>query len=215
MRDIFNAEELDIAKEIINIGLSKAADSLAFFMKEKVFVKRTDLQVKNVAAIQKISQKNKGEELYVLTTELKGELGGICYLILSESEVGALLKTSFPSAILKDPAKLKLMSESLLLEMDNIIVASVITQFSNIFNYKMYGDVPSLSKISPKGLAQMVQSASKTEKSVLHFKSVFISEGMQVNPEFIWLLNDKYIDGVKLIAENQDLLMKMRRTICS
>jgi len=100
------------------------------------------------------------------------------------------------------------------LEMDNIVVAAVVTQFSNLFNYKIYGGVPTLSKIKPDGLAGLVETASKTAKSALYFNSEFLTTEMQINPEFICLLNDKYVDGVKLIAQNQDLFLKMRSTIC-
>ena len=44
---------------------------------------------------------------------------------------------------------------------------------------------------------------------VLHFKSDFQTEGMDIKPEFVWLMDDKYIEGVKVIAQDEGLLSSM------
>lgn len=212
MIEKFNEHELDIAKEIFNIGLSKAADSMAFFTKEKVFIKSLDLKMKDVKSIDKLSRKNEDELLYVLTTEVKGELEGVCYLVFSEKEVEEILKVSLPSSIIENPAKCKLMSEAILLEMDNIIAASVITQFSNFFKYKIYGDVPSLLKTSLVKFNDLVKT-DDTFKYVLYFKSEFNTTGMGITPEFIWLLDDKYIEGVKSIAQDAQRLKEINEEL--
>lgn len=211
MEEELNDVELDLAKEIINIGLGKAADSMAFFTKEKVFIRSFDVKLKDASSVRELSKKDKGELLYVLTTEVKGELGGICYLIFSEKEVNELLKVSLPTSVLEDKEKLEVMSEAILLEMDNIIVASVITQFSNFFDYNTYGDVPSLSITPSNGFSQILESTCKSVDYILNFKSEFTTTGIDVNPEFIWLLDNKYIEGVKNVAKNDKVLEKIRQ----
>ena len=80
--------ELDIAKEVLNVGLGKAADSIAFFTHDKVVIRSLDLQIKEPhKVIYDISNKREDESLYVLSTELLGEMRGVCYLIFSEEEV--------------------------------------------------------------------------------------------------------------------------------
>ena len=204
----FNEMEFDIAREIINIGLGKAADSMSFFTKKKVLIRNVDLQIKNIDSLSTISKKKKDEELYVLSTEIKGELEGICYLLLSETEVYQIMKASLPPSVMNDSAKYKIMSREILLEMDNIIVASVVTQFSNFFKYKMYGDVPGLTKTND--FNQLVQSANLKSDYFLYFRSELNTSEMNINPEFIWLLNDKYCEGVKSVANDSEALSKMR-----
>ena len=50
-----NKEELDIAKEVVNVGLGKAADSMAFFTKEKVLIRSLNFDVKSTNSIQSLS----------------------------------------------------------------------------------------------------------------------------------------------------------------
>ena len=121
-----------------------------------------------------------------------------------------LVKIALPQSILDDQEKLVVMTDAILLEMDNIIVASVLTQFSNLFNFKMYGDVPSLTKTVLNGFTQIVESTNKTSKYVLYFQSEFNTSGMDINPEFIWLLDEKYIEGVKVLSQDKGIIEKMR-----
>ena len=80
----FSKLEEDIAKEIINIGLIKAADSMAFFTKEKVFIRSLDLEILDTSAIDQMYQNHDNQEdRYVLTTHIKGDLSGDCHLIFT------------------------------------------------------------------------------------------------------------------------------------
>ncbi len=207
---IYSDIEFDIAKEIINVGLGKAADSVAFFTHDKVIIRGLDFKVEDLENINNVSNKNENETLYVLSTEILGELKGICYLIFSESEVNKLLKVCLPESIRNNQANLKEMGEAILLEMDNIIVASVITQFSNFFKYKMHGDIPRLSITISKGFEQIVRSANRCGNYLLYFKSEFFTLGLNITPEFIWLLDDKYFEGVKNLAQDEKLIAQLK-----
>lgn len=207
----FDKTELELTRELINVGLAKAAQSMAFFTKQQVNIKSADVQIKPLSLLGNLSNKDDKTSLVVLTTEIMGELGGICYLIFSDDEVAEILNVSLPKEILEDPDKLNVMGDAILLEMDNIIVASVITQFANILNYKMYGNVPKISRTLSNGFEQIINSTNKTSNYFLYFKSEFSTEGLDINPDFIWLLDDNYVEGVKsIMEENGDILAKIR-----
>jgi len=200
--------ELDIAKEHINIGLGKAADSLSFFTKNNVLIKIPELFLFNADSYKKISKYESSNPLHVLKTKVIGELEGRCYLVFSQQEVDQLLSVNLPSSILEDPIKLEEMSEAILLELDNIVVASVITLFSNTFKLNAYGGVPSLQRTSTEGFQEILQSESRTSEHILYFKSEFLTTGLDINPEIIWFMNDKYFESVKSLAQNKSLLNK-------
>tara|TARA_B100000809_G_scaffold57483_1_gene53590 strand:- start:2249 stop:2887 length:639 start_codon:yes stop_codon:yes gene_type:complete len=210
----FTEIEEDIAKEIINIGLGKAADSMAFFTQEKVFIRTLDLQVLDVSEVNAMRHKGEGDdERYVLTTNVEGELGGVCYLIFTGEEVKRLHQKSLPKSILSDPEKLNMMGDAILLEMDNIISASVITQFSNFFKYNMYGGVPKLTKVAKENLNDLLIDHPKSYSSFIYFHSEFSTGDLDVNPEFIWFLDEQFSNGVKSVLKNSDLLMKIESSI--
>lgn len=195
-------EQQNIANEIVNLGLQKAAESMAFFTKEKVELTGIDVQQKDLGKLDDVFPCDNNELKYILTTEIRGDLQGICYLVFSEEEVNKILGVSLPQSILDDKEKLAVMSDAILLEMDNIIVASVVTQFSNSFQYKMYGDVPRLSKSDCNGFKDLMKKENSGREKFIYFKSAMHTKELDISPDFLWMLNDNFIEGVKNYANN-------------
>ena len=192
-------QEISTAKEIIAQGLNKAAQSLSFFMKETITLKESDFSISNE---ENISIKNNiaAEDLFVLTTELKGELKGICFLVFNTEEKDEICKVALPPEIFNNPDKLKNMQEPLLLEVDNIISASVITQLANQLKQKIYGDVPRLSMLNPSKLKEMIVQHMKPNKLIIGFQTEFISNKSHFHPEFFWILEPEFIDSVRKVV---------------
>lgn len=195
----FNELELDIAKEILNIGLSKSADSLSFFTKDKVLLNTFDIYSSEAKNLKVLATNFGSEDTYVLSTELKGELTGECFLIFRKNEVEELLKATLPASILGNPEQKEEMGNAILLELDNIVSAAVITQFSNILQCSSYGNVPQLNVMSPSNLEGFLTKRIGDDHLVC-FKAEFITENVKLQPEFIWGLNERFVAGVKSIA---------------
>jgi chemotaxis protein CheY-P-specific phosphatase CheC len=211
MKTALSKVELDITKEIINISLSKAADSLSFFIKEKVLIKIQDIKV-NAESLAPISKKGNIEKSYLLTTNIKGDILGKAYLVFNEKEVEKLVDNNLPESIKIDPVAKASMTDAILLEIDNIITAAVITQFANILQCKLYGDVPHLDILSQDDLNPFLNNSNTDHFNVIYFNSHFITKHLDINPEFIWLLEDKFFAEVKNIVSDEEkvnLLQKL------
>ncbi len=203
--------ELDITREIINIGLSKAADSLSSFINEKVLIQHLELKV-NSPHYNPLSRKKYTDKTYLLTTNIRGDVGGKAYLVFNEAEVEKLVNTNLPESIKNDPQAKAEMTDAILLEIDNIITASVVTQFANILQYKLYGDVPNLTILSQHELNPYLGSNNPDQYDVMYFNTRFITGGMDINPEFIWLMDNKFFSGVKNVVTDEkmaELLQKI------
>ena len=146
----------------------------------------------------------------MLTTHVEGELGGVCYLIFTGEEVKRLHKKSLPESILNDADKLKVMGDAILLEMDNIISASVITQFSNFFKYKMHGGVPSLDKMEKGELSNFLMQSQNKFSRFIYFHSEFSTGDLDVNPEFVWFLDEQFFKGVKSVLKDDQLFTELK-----
>ena len=204
-----NNIEADVAKEIINIGLSKAADSLSFFSQQKVIIRSSELILKNTSEAKKLSNKA-GNKIYVLTTDIVGELAGVCYLIFNEQEVNKLLKISLPASILEDEEQKMVMSDAILKEADNIISASVITQFSNLLNFKIHGGVPQMDVMEEEKVLSFMLSRASESEYFLQISAQFHTEEVDFSPEFVWFLDNKFIQGIKQFVKDQSYLEKLK-----
>ncbi|MCE3226862.1 MAG: hypothetical protein K0S32_1413 [Bacteroidetes bacterium] len=203
-----NAKELNAAKSIINIGLNKAATSLSFFMKEEIKINGLDLRFNRFENQSDFTGKY-GNNIHFLVTEVIGELKGICCLIFSEEEADHLRTVALPQEIRDNTQLMAEMSDAIMLEVDNIISASVITEFSNILGHKIYGGVPHLKKFSLSEMEEFVRNNYEKEMYIMNFKSHFASSKLDFKPDFVWMFDNSFLDSVKDFSSSQSNLKKL------
>ncbi|MES2837871.1 MAG: chemotaxis protein CheC [Bacteroidota bacterium] len=203
-----NENQKNIAKSIINIGLKKAAESLSFFMKYNIKIEGNDF---NIIDIKQAKTNSSNETKKILTTELVGELKGVSYLIFTDNEASQLYKQCLPADVLNNETKLAMMGEAILLEVDNIITASVVTQFSNLLKVKIYGGVPNFSIMSDAQLLDIIEKKSNENTYLLNLKAKFVSEEANFSPEFLWLLDNQFIESIKNFENNEEQVNKLKQ----
>lgn len=193
--------ELQTAKEIVTAGLTKAAESLSFFMKEPISLDGVNF---NNPADAAVLTNKKGENINLLLTEIIGELNGICCLLFTEDEANKLRHAALPPEIINDSALMTEMRDGILLEVDNIISAAVITQFSNILNRKMHGGVPRIKKISHESINKFIREKLEKDMLIVNFNTHFSSSTINFSPQFIWLFDHSFSQSIaNVVAQKQ------------
>lgn len=199
-------KEAVVARQIIAKGLEKAAESLTFFMNEPITLKDfgNDELLENPPV--ELNNKSEDKNILLLTTKVIGELKGVCCLVFSEEEADHLRKAALPPDILNSPEMMAEMSDGIMLEVDNIISASVITQFSNMLKVKIYGGVPDLKRVNYPEMENIIQEDINNELYLISFKTSFESAKVAFNPEFLWLFDQTFIDSIKQYTlENENV----------
>lgn len=199
MRDL-TASELFAAQEIVNAGLYNAAESLSFFMKDKISYDKL-VFCNEVPDVQTKSAET-NSNLNVLVTEIIGDIKGMCYLIFSNDEAKQLTDSALSSAMSKDEALMKEMYDATLLEVDNIIAASVITQFSNYLKLKIFGGVPSIKRSDTAGLQRLMEDNTRKGLFTINFKIIFRSSNHEFSPEFIWQFEEEFLNSVQRFSKS-------------
>lgn len=195
MKGLSEKEEA-VAKEIISAGLVKAAESLTFFMNEPITLK--DFEEDKIIEQPPLELGKKSEpNILLLTTKVIGDLKGVCCLIFSEEEADHLRQAALPPEILESPEMMAEMSDGIMLEVDNIISASVITQFSNMLKVKIHGGVPDLKRVDYSEMEKIIKDDIENELYLISFKTSFESSKVAFNPEFVWLFDNAFIDSIK------------------
>ncbi|MDH5366258.1 MAG: hypothetical protein OEW67_04675 [Cyclobacteriaceae bacterium] len=184
-----NTLEQDAFEEIANIGLSKAADSLSTIVNEKVLLKTTKMGIN----FSKRLEQSGSQDYVVLTTHVKGEHEGTCLLIFSQEEVFNIKEKCLYN---NDDKK---MLEALLLEIDNIISASVITQLANILDLNIYGSVPEISLLSLDDLKKHLIDM-KSNYDPLLFSTNLISDNLDLEPDFFWFFKEGMLQTLQKVV---------------
>ncbi|GAB3847909.1 hypothetical protein GCM10028822_09980 [Hymenobacter terrigena] len=151
--------ERDIIREILNIGLARAADSFAVIAQERVL-----LEVPNIDLLMSDDILHRVRDYQTrhvpIQSDIRGDFNGTTLMFFSGQHVQRLSRVCLR---MQTPETLELneLQESLLLEISNIITGALVTQLANILKANIYGAPP----VAPKGdIAENLQSLLPTQQ---------------------------------------------------
>jgi chemotaxis protein CheC len=145
--------ERDIIREILNIGLARAADSFAVIAQERVL-----LEVPNIDLLVSDDILRKVREYQSkhvpIQSDIRGDFNGTTLMFFSGQHIQRLSRVCLRMQ-LPESLQLNELQESLLLEISNIITGALVTQLANILKANIYGAPPT----APSGdIAEMMQN---------------------------------------------------------
>ena len=132
--------ERDIIREILNIGLARAADSFAVIAKERVL-----LEVPSLDLLMGEDIMTKVAEYQLnhvpIKSDIRGDFNGTTLMFFSGQHVQRLSRVCLRLTV-DESTDVNELQESLLLEISNIITGALVTQLANILKAKIYGAPP-------------------------------------------------------------------------
>jgi len=145
--------ERDIIREILNIGLARAADSFAIVAQERVL-----LEVPNIDLLMSDDILRKVREYQSrhvpIQSDIRGDFNGTTLMFFSGQHIQRLSRVCLRMQT-DESLVLSELQESLLLEISNIITGALVTQLANILKANIFGAPP----IAPRGdIADTMQS---------------------------------------------------------
>lgn len=196
MLDKLNETELQVASKLVFDGLSMAKKSMEQILQSPISIRKIDY---SEAINTPLPHLNKNEQsLHVVKTQLIGELKGVSHLIFTEEEVARIYQTCLPANLIEsDSAESKMMKIGFLTEIDNMMAAAVITEFSNFLDLEIYGHVPSLNVIKVNELDSFLKKESGEFDSIIHFKAEFKGDELDIAPDFLWVFQEEFVDKIK------------------
>jgi len=175
---------------IMSSGFERAARSFSSLINRKVKITKCQSVLiqssKNHAALAEESG-----QLYVLVTQIIGDISGKSFLIFNEVESEEVFK----AMNLKKSSSA--MNEAFLLEIDNIISASVIAELSMSLDLEVYGDVPELNRMPATELNSFIlaETGDDNHSSLIFCNATFqFDERDSIHPQFIWNLSNRIFD---------------------
>ena len=145
--------ERDIIREILNIGLARAADSFAVIAQERVLleVPSIDLLMSNdiMSKVREYQSRH-----VAIQSDIRGDFNGTTLMFFSGQHVQRLSRVCLRMQT-TETLEVNELQESLLLEISNIITGALVTQLANILKANIYGAPP----IAPRGdIAESMQN---------------------------------------------------------
>ena len=198
MIEDLNEDELKIATGLVSKGFSMAKASMEQILRSPISIRKIEY---GTSEMDPVKFGKSDSKVHVIKTELMGELRGNSHLIFSETEVSKLYQSCLlPSIVNDDSNESTVMKLGFLTEIDNMVSAAVITEFSNFLGVEMYGRVPSLKVIKANEIENYLEEESSELKQIIHFKAVFEGKELDISSDFIWVFHNKFIDKIKTLV---------------
>jgi chemotaxis protein CheY-P-specific phosphatase CheC len=203
--------ELEITKEIINISLANSADAFSRMAMETVEI--GEFMVEPIDKEQLLeSVGTLKESMVVLTTEVKGNLKGKSYLIFNNEDLLNVIRIFSKQEIDALEGGLTEFQKAILLELDNIVSAAMVTQLSNILEIFIYGDVPHLHILTNEDPKTLFNPDIERYTVGLKVHAKFKTVGSHIAPSFVWLFKDDFIVAIQdLIKRKKHLALVKSR----
>ncbi|MEO9967360.1 MAG: hypothetical protein ABJF11_16295 [Reichenbachiella sp.] len=201
MFDNLTEREVDATNKLLRFGLSKAAKALQSVLGSETNLVSFDTTLDRVLDVPQYCTKTENKT-HLLKTELVGDIKGFCHLIFSEDEVQKIQNVGLPEEVLMtNNPETRLMKLEFLTEIDNMVAGSVITQLANFLDLEIYGNVPSLHVMQASEVNKYIQAESAVYDSKVEFRAIFNIPELNVRPEFVWLLQESFLNKMKDNAE--------------
>jgi chemotaxis protein CheY-P-specific phosphatase CheC len=198
MGHILNSRQQDFIYELISVGYGHAAKAFSAFSGHHITISNVKLEFSDDP--KALSALVPGNSTFVtLTTDVIGDLKGKSYLIFSDKEVGRVVEACSPDKWKQSGADL---TAHVLMELDNILSASVITELSNRLNLRIYGDVPHFHRQSGDDFFKMMlrdfSSNQRESGDILLITNAFFKfeNDREMRPQFIWKFNSLFLKAI-------------------
>lgn len=196
MFDSLKDNEMQVATKLIFDGLSMAKSSMEQVLQSPITIEKVDFGQKEQVLPHIVEKAD--EKVHIIKTALMGELKGSCFLVFSENDVNRVLKACLPENVISDDsAEGNMMKMGFLTEIDNMVAAAVITEFSNFLKMEIFGGVPSLHIKKSAEVNDYIKSDISELDQIIHFKAIFNGEELNISPDFIWVIHQKFVDKIK------------------
>ncbi len=204
--------ELDITKELISTALANAADAFSKMAGEKVLVNQFNLIIAPPESSPLLPDASQ-EPLHILTTDVKGTIEGTSYLVFDAADTRRIFKVFAPGKEVAADGSLDELQQALLLELDNILSAAVITQLSNFLDIYIYGDVPGLRTMNCADALSCFGRETGHFDVFFHIQARFKSYQTNLQPVFIWFFKSDFLPAIRRLVENKQQLSLLKKSL--
>lgn len=172
---MYNNQSLDIIREVINIGIGDAADSLSKLVNIPVIIKLPDIHIMDTKEVNNYI-KNELKSLGVyMSQNFSGTIKGKTILFYTKECSVSLL-----NAIYGDRIKTSSLTETgivTLNEVGNIIMVSCISQLANLLETRISFDLPEVTvEISDNYFKNLLNDMGELDKSIIIKSEMAIKE---------------------------------------
>lgn len=189
LAQFFNAKP-DFDKTLRN-SLSQSAEILSNFLKNQVSIVNYKFSETSLL-LPTLNPQYLSKKEILLRCDIKGDVHGSSYLLLSNNEAHLLTKHIMPNLNYNDP-DYQQRQEAILLEVSNIMTGSILTDLSNQLQIGIIGGIPAIHKNDNPIKTMQTMRLLDGADFPLCLSSNYAAENEFFNPVFISMFEMKFL----------------------
>lgn len=194
---LLSEKQLDTLKELINIGVGKAANLLNDMVQSHVKLSVPKIKVDYVSNLQEELVHLKGEILSAVKLGFKGTFSGTTEIVFPVASAQKLVSLLTGERI--DSPNLDSLKTGTLNEIANILLNSVMGVIANLLETHFRYELPAYSEES---IEQLLMTASDIDQIILFGETHFEIEQLQIEGNIIIILELSALEHLKTALNN-------------
>lgn len=207
-----NRSEREIAMELMNIGLGNGADAFSGTIGGMVLLKPLTFNYRSNPQHFRFPKLTADKSL-VLTTEIKGDLPGVSFLVIDSESIDELGDRALPPSMRNlPPEHLPEMRKEMLLELDNIVTAAVVTRLADLLSVNIHGSVPKAEILSGEEMEGFLRKMSAKHRPNVAVTTQFNTPALPKGPRYYWFFKKEFVDSISKLNLDKGVKSLMEQT---
>ena len=191
-------EQYELVSELVNTALQKAVTSMAQMLKIRVDASHIDFNTGDVPKIHDLDLLGRFKA-HLVKLVFSGDIRGAFYFIILDHEVDLINSVCLPEEFKSEKrTENKLMKHGFMSEIENVIAALSMKEISEYLGVQLELKVPQIQIIPCDQVNDFFEKENKIYKTAFHVKSVLKGVAVNVSPYFIWILDNNFVDILRL-----------------
>jgi len=169
---LINELEKDVLREIINIGLARAADSFSDYSKSGVLLNVPDIKIIEPKVLPELIDEFE-HGYYVIRSVIQGDLNGKTFLLFTNKNISKIAEVCLDDEK-RNTADYAKHKEKMLLELSQNITAALAQQLGGILGLNLSAtDAATIFSNKPDSISQILADVPQYQPIVITIKTQF------------------------------------------
>ena len=194
----FSEEQIEIVSELVTVALNKAVTSMEQMLRIRIKANHIKYSLGSLENIPELDQLGRFKA-HLVKLLFVGDISGAFYFIILDHEVDLINSVCLPDEFKSDKrAENKLMKHGFMSEIENVIAALSVKEISEALGVQLELRVPKIQILPGVDINAFFEKENKIHKTAFHVKSVLEGQAVNIAPFFIWIMDDKFLDVLRL-----------------
>ena len=191
-------DELELVKELVYESLEKAGQSMAQMLRIRIKPELLDFGNGFAGALTEFDQLGRFK-VHVVKVRFQGEITGAFYFIINDHEVDLINRVCLPAEFTSGRRmENKQMKHGFMMEIENLIAALSLKEISEFLGVQSIGGVPDVQVLKGDQINDYLYRENMHYNTAFFVQSTLASRAVEIAPYFIWMLDEKFIEKLRL-----------------